>query len=174
MKKILLCFLVSASLIACTNQETKTETADANIALFKENSKVVQNGFDSFIKNDFDAWSESFSDTAKYNSPVLGDTSSTQSSIRKNLEGFHAITKEFKIAKVVYLPTVDTLTFKPDGGVRSLVEWNMVLLNGDKVDMKYYAYFKFNSDHKIVSANEFFDAGSYIKLATEAAAKVKK
>jgi len=27
MKKLLLCFLVSASLIACTNQETKTETA---------------------------------------------------------------------------------------------------------------------------------------------------
>ena len=28
MKKILLCFLASASLIACTNQETKTETAE--------------------------------------------------------------------------------------------------------------------------------------------------
>jgi len=27
MKKLILCFLVSASLIACTNQETKTETA---------------------------------------------------------------------------------------------------------------------------------------------------
>ena len=28
MKKLLLYFLVSASLIACTNQETKTETED--------------------------------------------------------------------------------------------------------------------------------------------------
>ena len=61
-----------------------------------------------------------------------------------------------------------------NGEYYTLVEWNMVLLNGDKVDMKYYAYFKFNSDHKIVSANEFFDAGSYIKLASEAAEKVKK
>ncbi|MFM9825586.1 nuclear transport factor 2 family protein [Flavobacterium sp.] len=174
MKKLLLCFLVSASLIACTNQETKTETVDANIALFKENSKVVQKAFDSFIINDLNAWSELFADTAKFNSPVLGDTSSNKAASRKNLVGFHSITKEFKITKVVYLPTVDTLTFKPDGGVRSLVEWNMVLLNGDKVDMKYYAYFKFNSDHKIVSANEFFDAGSYIKLASEAAEKVKK
>jgi hypothetical protein len=175
MKKLLLCFIVSASLIACTNQETKTTNGDdTNIATFKENSKVVQKAFDSFIINDLDAWSELFADTAKFNSPVLGDTSSTKSASRKNLVGFHSITKEFKITKVVYLPTVDTLTFKPDGGVRSFVEWNMVLLNGDKVDMKYYAYFKFNSDHKIVLGNEFFDAGSYIKLATEAAAKVKK
>ena len=32
MKKLLLCFLVSASLIACTNQETKTETAELKSA----------------------------------------------------------------------------------------------------------------------------------------------
>ncbi len=32
MKKLLLCFLVSASLIACTNQETKTETAEQKSA----------------------------------------------------------------------------------------------------------------------------------------------
>jgi len=32
MKKLLLCFLVSASLIACSNQETKTETAEQKSA----------------------------------------------------------------------------------------------------------------------------------------------
>ena len=175
MKKLLLCFLVSASLIACTNQETKTTNGDdTNIATFKENSKVVEKAFEAFVKNDLDAWSVLFADTAKFSSPVLGDTASTKAAIRKNLEGFHSITKEFKTNNIVYLPTIDTLTFKPDGGVRTFVNWSMVLLNGDKVDLKYYAYFKFNSEHKIVLGNEFFDAGRYIKLATEAAAKVKK
>jgi hypothetical protein len=174
MKKLLLSILVAASMIACTSKETKTEGEDPNMVLFRENSKVVQKVFDSFVKKDFDTWSESFSDTLKYNSPVLGDTSSTKASARKNLEGFHAITKEFKITKIVYMPSVDTLTFKPNGGVRAFLEWDIILLNGDKVKTKYFAYWVFNSDHKIVLSNEFFDAGSYIKIASEAAAKVKK
>ena len=174
MKKLLIGILVLASMIACTSQETKTGGEDPNMVLFRENAKVAQKAFDSFIKNDLDAWSELFADTAKFNSPILGDTSSTKAAARKNLEGFHAITKEFKIAKVVYMPSVDSLTFKPTGGVRAFVQWDNVLLNGDRIKAKYFAYWRFNSDHKIVFENQYFDAGSYIKLATEAAAKVKK
>ena len=75
MKKLLLSILVSASLIACTNQETKTTNGDdTNIATFKENSKVVEKAFEAFVKNDLDAWSVLFADTAKFSSPVLGDT----------------------------------------------------------------------------------------------------
>jgi len=174
MKKILLAIIVIATLFACNNTpKTSVSEEDPNIALFKENSKVIQKCFDSFVKNDLNAWAENFSDTAKFFSPALGDTTVTMAGSRKNLEAFHAMSKEFNTTKILYLPTVDTLTFKPDGGVRTLVEWNNILLNGDKINMKYYAFFKFNSDHKVVLADEFFDVGTYVKLANEAATKAK-
>jgi len=174
MKKLALIMLVALATFACKNApENSASVEDPNIALFKENSKVIQKSFDSFVKNDLDAWSETVSDTATFDSPMLGDTAVTKVGWRKNLEGFHAITKEFKITKVVYLPSVDSLTLKPNGGVRAFVQWDNVLLNGDKIKAKYFAYFRFNSDHKVVLADEYFDVGTYVKLATEAAAKVK-
>ncbi len=43
MKKLVLCFLVSASMIACNSKqnETTSNTDDAAMADFKENSKIT-------------------------------------------------------------------------------------------------------------------------------------
>lgn len=163
---------VSVAMFACkSNSDSTATTEDPNLALFKENSKVIQKSFDSFVKRDLIAWAENFSDSMKHNSALIGDTAVTKASWLKSMQGFNALTKEFKISKVFYYPTIDSLN-KPDGGVVTFTEITSVLLNGDEVKAKYFNVSKFNSDHKIISANEFFDAGSFLKLAT-AAAKVK-
>ncbi len=82
MKKLLLCFLVSASLIACTNQETKTETAELKSAtvehIFKptytDNFKIGGEGnvliaekfHQAIFAKDFKTLASFIADTAKF------------------------------------------------------------------------------------------------------------
>ena len=82
MKKLLLCFLVSASLIACTNQETKTETAVLKSAtvehIFKptytDNFKIGGEGnvliaekfHQAIFEKDFKTLASFIADTAKF------------------------------------------------------------------------------------------------------------
>ena len=82
MKKLLLCFLVSASLIACTNQETKTETAEQKSAtvehIFKptytDNFKIGGEGnvliaekfHQAIFAKDFKTVASFIADTAKF------------------------------------------------------------------------------------------------------------
>ena len=82
MKKIILCFLVSASLIACTNQETKTETAELKSAtvehIFKptytDNFKIGGEGnvliaekfHQAIFTKDFKTLASFIADTAKF------------------------------------------------------------------------------------------------------------
>jgi len=82
MKKIILCFLVSASLIACTNQETKTETAELKSAtvehIFKptytDNFKIGGEGnvliaekfHQAIFEKDFKTLASFIADTAKF------------------------------------------------------------------------------------------------------------
>ena len=56
MKKLILCFLVSTSLIACTNQETKTEMASAT------KSTVNKTELEAKLKGIEAAWNSSITD----------------------------------------------------------------------------------------------------------------
>jgi len=52
MKKIILCFLVSASLIACTNQETKTEAkteTSGSVTTTGPDVEMMKNSFTYFV-----------------------------------------------------------------------------------------------------------------------------
>ena len=82
MKKLLLCFLVSASLIACTNQETKTETAEQksttvehiykptytdNFKIGGEGNVLIAEKFHQAIfEKDFKTLASFIADTAKF------------------------------------------------------------------------------------------------------------
>ena len=82
MKKLLLCILVSASLVACTNQETKTETAELKSAtvehIFKptytDNFKIGGEGnvliaekfHQAIFEKDFKTLASFIADTAKF------------------------------------------------------------------------------------------------------------
>ena len=82
MKKLLLCFLVSASLIACTNQETKTETAEQKSTTvehiykptYTDNFKIggegnvllVEKFHQAIFAKDFKTLASFIADTAKF------------------------------------------------------------------------------------------------------------
>ena len=88
MKKILLCFLVSASLTACTNQETKKETEDPNMALFRENAKLVDASFKAYCKKDLTEWATYWSDTLKYHSAGYGQKDISKAEILERSSNF--------------------------------------------------------------------------------------
>ena len=166
MKKIILCIIVSASLIACTNQESKNE--EANIKTFKENSKIVLTLFDGYSKNDFSLYEPTFSDTAKFLPPMIGTDTLNKKTNFVGLKSLRDLQSTVSYSDLQFLPTVDSTTYKPDGNVRVFATWTSVGNNGAKVTNRYFAIFVFNADHKVVFIEEYQDMTGIIKALTSA------
>ncbi len=170
MKKLALCFLVSASLIACNSKqnETTSNTDDAAMADFKENSKIMADGFENFSKNDIATFSAFLSDTVKAHGPAYGEEAPANKTIHiQRLQGFHTILSNIKANDIKFLPSVDEVTFKPDGGVRVYARWtDDAIANGAKIEHKFYGVYQFNKDHKIVDIDEYMDVTGVIMAAT--------
>ena len=172
MKKLLLCILVSVSLIACTNQEIKTTNGDdANIATFKENSKIVEASMNAFTKNDPKAWDSYFADSAKFHSADYGkdapDSALNLSAARLRLAGFHTIVKNINAKFEQFVPDLDVVTYKPNGSVRAYIRMSgESISNGTKMSHKMYHVYTFNKDHKIVDIDEYFDVTGAVLVAT--------
>ena len=161
MKKTILVMATAISLFACTTpQATATSSDEATMTTFKENAKVVEAGLKAFAKNDLAEFATYVSDTAKFYGPGFNDTVAlSKADWIKRLESFHTILTDIKANIVGSYPGVDTVTYKPDGGVRTYVIWESVSkVNGHKYNNKFYSTFKLNADHKIIEENQFFDA----------------
>ena len=171
MKKIALLLITTVSLFACTpkQNDTSSNTDDAGMADFKENSKIVLDGFETFSKNDLKAFSVHESDTVKVHGPAYGEEAiASKTILLQRLEGFHKLLTNIKANDIILLPGVDELTFKPDGGVRAYVRWTGdAIANGAKMENKFYGVYQFNKDHKIVDIDEYMDVNGLIKAATE-------
>lgn len=149
------------SLFACTTpQATTAGSDDAAMATFKENAKVVESGLKAFAKNDLAEFATYVSDTAKFYGPGFNDTVAlSKADWIKRLESFHTILTDIKANIVGSYPGLDSVTYKPDGGVRTYVMWESVSkVNGHKYNNKFYSVFRLNADHKIIEENQFFDA----------------
>ena len=149
------------SLFACTTpQATTAGSDDAAMVTFKENAKVVESGLKAFAKNDLAEFATYVSDTAKFYGPGFNDTVAlSKADWIKRLESFHTILTDIKANIVGSYPGLDSVTYKPDGGVRTYVMWESVSkVNGHKYNNKFYSVFRLNADHKIVEENQFFDA----------------
>jgi len=173
MKKLVLCIIVSASLIACTDQETATTNSDdANIATFKENSKLVEASMNAFTKNDLKAWDTYFADSLKFHAAAYGqdapDSTLNLSAARLRLEGFHTIVKNINAKFEYLLPGVDPVSYKPNGlEVRMYGTMSSESIsNGTKMSHKIYQIYTFNKDHKIVDIDEYFDITGAVLVAT--------
>jgi hypothetical protein len=161
MKKTILGMAMAVSLFACTTPQSTTPSADdANLATFKENAKVVESCLKAFAKNDFAEFSTYVADSAKFYGPGFNDTVAIgKADWTKRLQGFHTILKDVKANIVGSYPGLDSVTYKPDGGVRTYVIWESVSkINGNKYNNKFYSVYKLNADHKIIEENQFFDA----------------
>jgi len=152
---------MAVSLFACTTPQATTPSTDnASAAAFKENARVVESGFKAFAKNDLAEFATYVSDTVKFYGPGFNDTAAIgKKEWIQRLAGFHTILKDVSANIVGSYPGIDTITLKPNNSIRSYVRWTSESkINGKKYDTKFYGVYKLNADHKIVEANEFFDA----------------
>ena len=160
MKKTILVALFATTLFACSTPEATTSSDEAAMATFKENAKVVEAGFKAFAKNDLAEFATYVSDTAKFYGPGFNDSVAIgKKEWIERLAAFHTILKDVNAGIVGSYPGLDSITYKPDGAVRSYVTWSSESkINGKKYNNKFYGVYKLNADHKIIDANEFFDA----------------
>lgn len=151
--------------MCCTSPELKTSKEDANIAIFKENAKIVKTLLDGFVKNDF-SQSDLFSDTAKFDGPGLGTVILNKTSNLAALKILRDLDAEVSYSDLQFFPAVDSITFKPDGNVRVFAKWTGTGKNGATVKKKYFAIFEFNTDHKVIYADEYQDMTGIIQALT--------
>lgn len=171
MKNPILLMAIAIVLFACnTPQATSTTTEeDPNITAFKENSKITLSVFEAFANKDLNTWETFLSDSLKsHGAQYGGEATVTKEVLRQRLEGFHKLFNNIKPNDILFLPGVDTVTYKPNGDVRAYVRWtDDAALNGAKIEHKYYGVFKFNKDHKMIDTDEYFDVSGAIKAATD-------
>jgi hypothetical protein len=165
MKKLLLCFLVSASLIACTNQETKTETAEQKSTtvehIFKptytDNFKIggegnvllVEKFHQAIFAKDFKQMGEFLADTAIFNlddGTVINGKDSMVKYAEKNFSKLNIINYN----QLVSLPVV------ADNGHEWVLVWDEADLEVDGKSTKVLWQDAYRvSNGKIVVMNGF-------------------
>ena len=171
MKKLLIGILVSASMIACTSQETKTEGEDPNMVLFRENAKVVDAAFNAYTKKDLKEFATYQADSLKVHSAQFGGKDSNKAEFLERSANFFKLINNINV-KVTLLPGVDEVTLKPDGSVRAYVIWSADFVNNaPKTDLKSYFSLKLDKDHKIYDHDEYFDVSGWFQVASAAPAK---
>ena len=158
------------SFFACTNPEatTSTNSDEAMMADFKENSKVTTAVFEAFANKDLQTWASYISDTLKANGAGYGlEATIGKEELMKRLAGLHSIVNNIKANDIQLYPGLDSVTYKLNSDVRAYVRWTDDGINGAKIEHKYYGIFRFNKDHKIIETDEFMDISGVIKAATE-------
>ena len=170
MKKIALLLITTVSLFAFTpkQNDNSSNTDDAAMADFKENSKIILAGFEAFTKNDTTTFKENMSDTAKINGAAYGGEAIVGKAVyTERLAGLHKIFTNIKANDIKLLPGVDEVTFRPNGEVRAYVRMtDDAIANGAKIEHKFYGVYQFNKDHKITNVDEYMDITGAINAAT--------
>jgi len=169
MKKIFLLLIASATIFSCS-KPAETSSDDANIATFKENTKIVKTLFDGYSNADFSQYETLVADSAKFVPPYINADTISKADNLKGLQMLRSLQAKITYSDVQFLPTVDSLTYKPDGNVRVFAKWTSEGKNGAHLFNNYFAVFQFNSAHKLVYAAEYQD----IKGAFDALSAPKK
>ena len=171
MKKLLIGILVSASMIACTSQGTKTEGEDPNMVLFRENAKVVDAAFNAYTKKDLKEFATYQADSLKVHTAQFGGKDSNKAEFLERSANFFKLINNINV-KVTLLPGVDEVTLKTDGSVRAYVIWSADFVNNaPKTDLKSYFSLKLDKDHKVYDHDEYFDVSGWFQVASAAPAK---
>ncbi|MHA8094947.1 hypothetical protein ACMH5Q_08630 [Aquirufa lenticrescens] len=169
MKKIFLLLIASATLFSCS-KPAETNSDDANLATFKENSKIVKILFDGYSNDDFSQYETLVADSVKFVPPSVNADTINKADNLKGLKMLRSLQAKITYSDLEFLPTVDSVTYKPDGNVRVFAKWTSEGKNGAHIYNNYFAIFQFNSDHKLVFGAEYQD----IKGAVDALTAPKK
>jgi hypothetical protein len=166
MKKLFMFLMASATLMSCSkNADTSTE--DANLATFKENSKIVLSMFKDYSNNDFSRYESTMSDSGKFVPPTIGTDTLNKAENLKGLQALRSLQSKVNFGEIQFLPTVDSVHYKPDGNVRVFTQWTSDGKNGAHVVNNYFAIFEFNSAHQVILTAEYQDMGGIWKALNE-------
>ncbi|MCX6194184.1 MAG: hypothetical protein NTX34_06850 [Cytophagales bacterium] len=163
MKKIFLLLIASATLFSCS-KPAETNADDANLATFKENSKIVQTLFDGYSNADFSQFEILVADSAKFVPPSVNADTINKADNLKSLQMLRSLQAKVNYSDLEFLPTVDSVTYKPDGNVRVFAKWTADGKNGAHMFNNYFAVFQFNSAHKLVFSASYQDIKGAVDL----------
>ena len=181
MKKLLFCFLVSASLFACTNQETKkaensAEDKDTGTWTSLDSKTIkVRQLLEAFGKNDSSVVYETFADTVKFSDQLANNQENGKTKV--NPGGRAAFVQNNRNAHQLFsdisVTTDNMRTFVRKDGVTATLLWGMWSGTGrftkNKTTIPIHVYFYWKND-KIISGGQFFDPST---LKAEVAASQK-
>ncbi len=183
MKKIILCFLVSASLIACTNQETKTADdtmKDGNTGTWTSldaKSVKARQLLEAYVKNDSSVIYEIMADTIKISDQFANNQENGKTKVNpggraafaKGEQSHHLLFSDINLTT----DNIKTFVWNSDG--RTVTGfWGMWSGTGrftkNKITVPVSIFFGWEGD-KIVSEYRIFDP---TLLMAEIAASQKK
>jgi|Laugresbdmm110sd_1035091.scaffolds.fasta_scaffold37077_2 ketosteroid isomerase-like protein len=165
MKKIFLLLIASATLFSCS-KPADTSAEDANLATFKENSKIVQTLFDGYSKADFSQYDELVADSVMFIPPSVNADTLNKADNLKGLQMLRSLQAKVNYSGLKFFPAVDSVTYKPDGNVRVFARWTSDGKNGAHLFNNYFAVFRFNSAHKLIYAVEYQDIKGAVDALT--------
>lgn len=163
MKKLFIAVGIILISIGC-NQAEKSD-ADASSknddmqALYEQNLSTLKSFIAAFEKEDIDGQAAFIADSARYSSPVFGDTIFTKKHWLEGQKYYMDNWSNLHLSNAQFLPGIDSATHQFDGSVRYYGFWDGVHTSGFTGQVKFYGTYDFNKDHKIISGNDFFDVG---------------
>lgn len=152
MKKLVLCLLISASLIACSEKND----SDSNLDLYKKNVEGAKAFISAFSSKDSTKEASLLADNLIWSGPALGQDSLPKDSLLAGDKELMRTFNDAKLTNVQFVPGVDPVTYKLDGNVRVYGTWvSKFASNGKTSKLKYYAVFGFDAAGKIISLEEY-------------------
>jgi hypothetical protein len=170
MKKLIFAALITMMIAGCNQSEKKSDTtvqkdnsssgnADEMKTAYEANLAAYKTQIAAFEKKDLNAWAATVADSAKFSSPIYGDTATSKAHWVEYIKAIFDNNTNLHLTDAQFLPGVDTSTLKPDGSVRYYGTWNGTSKDGKQKSIKFYGTYDFNSDHKIISGDDFYDVG---------------
>ena len=170
MKKILLCFLVSASLVACTNQETKTEAkieTTGSVTTTGPDVDLIKNVNTYFVNGDWTNLASCYADSAKSFHNVWPSKSDTTVgvAIPKSIEGFKKL-RALIDGNINLGGTIYEVVTMPNGNKygHSWVEMSWKSKKGVTGKMVVFNSYGINKDGKITYDWPIYDTKDVVNL----------
>ena len=173
MKKLLLCFLVSASLLACNNQEAKTETKPATpetkgtVTSTGPDVDLIKKCITAFANADWATYASCYADTAKAFHNVWPSATDTSVGVKipQLIEG-HKKQRELADGNITLGETIYEVVTMPDGNKYGhlWVKMSWKLKNGAVGKMVLFNSYGINKDGKITYEWPIYDTKDVVKL----------
>lgn len=127
---------------------------------FETNVEHAKTWFEKFSAEDLDAVSDMIVDNVEWESCFYGAPKMTsKAEAMTYMKGWNDAMENISYTPENFLPGVDPETNQPNGSVRTYGTWRATSsASGKSFAARFYHYFTFNEEGKIINAGDFGDA----------------